>query len=467
MSLPEVHANKLTNADSNPRNSTDVLLFRYGADPFNSWNQTTPGPLAVLVNAMLGNESWLYQVHNASTIQEESDAFVAACLRGLPFSTYTGYFRNGFSTANFDCSLLNYAGNVPSPDDLTTDSTADAQIVSDVSKMVAGWFSGFGYNASTEHALEAGLYLANEALLTLTADASKINSARPIYVSNGTSVIRPQMRNPSKAVVSFLMLVEISGLAFLAVFIYRMPTFAPRLDAVHVATIGSQLARQAGTGLPPLGLRPRGLARLKYLKELEDADGLIGVQEEIELTPLTRSSAATLRTSATPSPGPGLNYPQMQPQGPSPSSPTPSLHGGQSRPGGAYPRPSHRAHSFASTAHTDDEITSVLDAVSEVNDPDAPPKYGDVVQADTHRAAPSAQKTELVVGGPGRITRDMAKRPRQPRIPRRAYNARPAGLPRVGEAESPTQSRIRSSRSSVISGQNFPGFSRAAASGSA
>ncbi|KAF3762811.1 hypothetical protein M406DRAFT_108045 [Cryphonectria parasitica EP155] len=446
-------------AESNPRNATDILVFHYGADPFNSWNETTPGPLTVLINAMLGNESWFYQVQNASTVQEQRDGFVAACLRGLPFSAYTGYFRNGFSMANLDCSFLNYPGKVPSVTsesyNFGTYNQTDARIVGDVSQLVAEWFSGFGYNTSTEDALEAGMYLANEALLVLTTDSSKIDSARPIYVSNGTSVIRPNMRNPSKAVVSFLMLAEMLALIMLAVFIYRMPTFGSRLDAVHIATIGSQLSRQTGTELPPLGLRPRGLARQKYLKNLEETDGLIGVQEEVELTPLTRSSVVSPRTSATLTPGSGLSYPSPQPQGPSPSSPAPSIHGAQPRPpGGVLTRPGPRVHSFASTAHTDDEITSALDAVSEVNDPDAPPKYGDVVQADAQRAAATAQHKKLVVGGSGRITREMAMRPRQPRVPRMAYNTRPRPLSRAGGVASPIESRIRSNRSSVIGSQN-------------
>lgn len=441
--------------DSDPRNTTDILVFRYGSDPFGSWNQTTPGPLAVLVNAMLGNESWFYQVRNATNAQEERDALIAACIRGLPFATYTGYIRNGFSASNGQCSFLNFPGKVPEPEtDLTTsaNSTADAEIVRDLSRIVAEWFSGFGYDNSTEDALEAGMYLANEALLTLTADASRMDSARPIYFSNGTSVMKPSMRYPAKATVSFLILLETTGLIGLAVFIYRMPTFASRLDSVHVATIGSQLARQMGADLPPLSLRPRGLARQKYLKELEDVDGLIGVQEDIELAPL-RSSAITPRTSVTLTPAASLHYPSSatsslphssQPQGPTspsastpnsstipppPPPPPPSTPAAAHRPiSGSYisppfnPRPLPRPISFASVTshHTDDDIISVsaLDAVSEVrtaDDPDAPPKYGDVIQADDARHFGAPQRKKLVVGGSGRITREMATQPKRGR----------------------------------------------------
>lgn len=368
---------------------------------------------------------------------------MAACIRGLPFATYTGYVRNGFAAPNGQCSFLNYPGKVPEPDaddTASSNATIDAQIMRDISKIVAEWFSGFGYDNSTEDALEAGMYLANEALLTLTADASRMDSARPIFYSNGTSVMKPSMRYPAKATVSFLMLLETVGLIALAVFIYRMPTFASRIDTVHVATIGAQLVRQMGADLPPLGLRPRGLARQKYLKELEDTDGLIGVQEEIELTPILRSSAITPRTSATLTPAPSIYHhtsatmPHIQPQGPSSpinnttttnssnttsatqTSPPTATH----RPiSGSHishpfnPRPLPRPISFVSvTSHTDDDVISTLDAVSEAGDPDAPPKYGDVIQADDARHF-APQRKKLVVGGSGRITRDLAKKPKR------------------------------------------------------
>lgn len=475
----------------NPHNKSDILIYRYGADPFDNWNQTTPGPLTVLINAMLGEESWFHAVVNATNVQEERDAFVSACVRGLPLSTYTGYFHNGFASANFQCSFLGYPDKIPISDsteyNLTSLNRTDVQIVGDMSRMVAEWFSGFVANASTEDALEAGMYLANEALLTVTADASKVDSARPIYLSRGTLVVKPDMRNPSKAVVSFLMLAEIVGLLWLAWSSYRMPTFAARFDAIHVATIGAQLTRQMGVELPGLGLRPRGLARLKYLKKLEDADGLIGVQEEIELTPLTRSSAISPRTSSTLTPGPSLHYPQhthTQPHGASTSSPPPSPsvydahHMHRSTPSGSHaslsftPRPVPRVNSYASSSHTNDDIISALDAVSEVNDPDGPPKYGDVVQADAERAAAAvaaaaaeaaaaaAQRMKLVVGGPGRITREMARKPPQKKPRRTAYNTRVRTVPRPGGAVSASDSRIRSNRSSMVMGGSMVRSSR-------
>lgn len=477
--------------DRNPHNKTDVLLFRYGADPFGGFNQTTPGPLTVLINAMLGEESWFYPVSNATNPQEVRDGFVSACTRGLPFSTYTGYVHNGFASANFQCSFLNYPGKLPSLEadssSLTSYDQNNTQVVSAASRMVAEWFSGFGYNASTQDALEAGLYLANEALLTLTADASKYDSARPIYVSSGTSVTKPTMRNPSKAVVSLLLLAEVVGLLALAWSSYRMPTFASRFDAVHVAAIGSQLAgRRLGAELPPLGLPRRGLARLKYLKKLEETEGLIGVQEEIEMASLNsggggggshnnsannnnnnRNSVVTPRTSSTLTPGPSLNSALTQLQGASSSSRPSSFYGAQQlhRLSGSHaslsftPRPVPRVNSYASSSHTNDEITSALDAVSEGNDPDGPPKYEDVVETSSDRiaGAAGAGQRRLVVGGSGRISRDMAKMALQPGRSRRArFDSRtPTGTSRPAGVASPLASGNRSNRSSAIGSQRL------------
>lgn len=508
---------------------------------------------------MLGEESWFHAVMNATNVQEERDAFISACVRGLPFSAYTGYFHNDFAAANLQCSFLGYPGKVPTLDsegvadyyypsydsNLTSsfNESSEVQIAGDMSRMVAQWFSGFAVaNGSTEDALEAGLYLASEALLTVTADASKVDSARPIYVSSGTSVVKPDMRNPAKAVVSFLVLAEIVGLLWLAWFSYRMPTFAARFDAFHVATIGAQLTttRQAGARLlllPPLGLRPRGRARLTYLKKLEDVDGLIGVQQqqqqqqqeeedegEIELMPLTRRSSAIAlplspRTSSTLTPGPTSlhSHSHYYPPPTHASSPPPSpsvydaqhqhqhhrstpLSGGSHAslhmsfpPAALLPRPAPRVHSYASSSHTNDDIISALDAVSEVHadDPDGggPPKYGDVVQADAERAAAAAaaaaatavetaaahvatataQRSQLVVGGPGRITREMARTPPHRKARRTTttttYNTRGARTvlrPRgTGTTStSASDSRSRSNRSSEVIGSQHIRSSR-------
>lgn len=455
--------------ESNPHNKTDILIFRYGADPYDQYNQTTPGPLAVLINAMLGEESWFHSVSSATNIQEVRDSFVSACTRGLPFSTYSGYPLSGFSSANVRCSFLDY----PALPELVGDNQAahnqtSAQIVGAASRMVAEWFSGFGHNASTADALEAGLYLASEALLALTADASRLDGARPVYVSGGTAAVKPTMRNPAKAIVSALVLAEAAGLLALAWASYRAPTFASRLDAVHVAAIGAQVAAAAAAGgrrgggaeLPPLGLPRRGLARLRYLKRLEETDGLIGVEEEVELAQLHRSSAITPRTSATLTPGPGLHHSLTQPQGPATSSPpSPVGHGSQQqRLSGSHaslsftPRPP-RVNSYASSSHTNDDIISTLGAVSEGNDPDGPPKYEDVVQANVERAA---ARRRLVIGGSGRISRDMARISVQPATRRRAaQNARMNIITRADTLGSPLGSRNRSNRSSAIGIQNL------------
>lgn len=446
---------------SDPRNLTDVLVFRYGPDPLGSWNQKTPGPLAVLVNAMLGNESWFYQVRNASTAQEGRDALVAACIRGLPFATYTGYVRNGFAAPNGQCSFLNYQGKVPQVRLASTSSSAiEVQIARDVGKIVAEWFSGFGFgDSTTQDVLEAGMYLANEALLGLTADASRAASARPVHISNGTAVLKPSVRIPAKATVSLLVLLETGGLVALAVFIYRVPTLASRLDAVHVAAIGAQLARQGEMLLPPLGLHPRGRARQRHLKELEDADGLIGVREEVEMMPMSHAtggmSTTTTTTTITRTPRTSLSatltgttpaaslYTNNMPAAVPPPHLQPSsltnnnntTHHRRIISGPFNLRPLPRPISFASTTTSshmttntnsieddDDDIISVLDAVSEAHavgdhpqdHPDGsggdfPPKYSDVIQADdARRFGPPYMRKTLVVGESGRITRDLA-----------------------------------------------------------
>lgn len=481
----------------NPYNSSEILVFRYGADPFDLYNQSTPGPLTVLINAMLGQESWFQPIANSTNIQETRDSFISACTRGLPFATYSGYLRNGFSTANLRCSLLDYSRLPPLDTNTTTTDAPTAQIAGAASRLVAEWFSGFAFNSSTEDALSAGLYLASEALLGITADSSKIDGARPVYVSGGTSTVKPTMRNPSKAIVSLLVFVQVVGLLALAWSSYRVPTFASRMDSLHVAALGAQLVRRSGVELPPLGLQRRGLARVKFLKKLEGVDGLIGLEEdgegegeegegreEIELMHLRprRSSAVTHRTSATLTPFGTLGFTSYAPSSPhsSPlaqqlqssrpaSSPRSSVHGGgggtPQRLSGSHaslmfaPRPP-RVHSFASSSHTNDDVISALGAVSEMNGPDGPPKYEDVVQTGSERTTGTAgTQRRLVVGGPGRITRALAKASKPTARRRRgpAYNVRTAGGERSSEAANSSRSGDRSSRSSAIGLQSLLG----------
>lgn len=433
------------------------------------------------MNAMLGNESWFYPVVNATLgdNQEKRDAFISSCLRGLPFSTYTGIGQNGFASANMQCNFLNMPGKPPKIDDtrygFANDNDTTTQITGDLSRMVAEWFSGFAFNTSTEDALSAGMYLANEAILKLTADASRLDSARPIFVSNGTAVNKPTVHITSKVVVSFLLLIEVLGLVLFAMFIYRMPTFASRMDAVHIAAFGAQIVKQMGEELPPLGVRPGGRTRERYMKALEDTDGLIGVQEEIELTSFAAtprnagpasasasSNAPTPRTSSTStsavaaSHGQGPQYhvfpqTQSQQQGPvsrpgtgtAPTAPS----GQQNRQTASntslqfVPRPP-RINSFGSNpaSHNDDDIITPLDAVSEDNDPEGPPKYGDVMQADAEAAA--ARKKILVVGGPAKITRKMAKEPKRP-ARRRTYTVLPRGST-ISRPDMPRPEMLRS-----------------------
>lgn len=229
-----------------------------------------------------GNESWFHAVSTAPTSSEQTDAFVSACSRGLPFSAYTSFLGQEFSVPNNLCSNIDQ--------EIATSNAAGG----DVSRLVArGVVRRVPRHEPQQHLDDAGRF-ANEALLTITADGSRADSGRPIFVSSGKVVVKPTMHLVSKIIVSVLLLVEVVALVSLAVFIYRVLTFASRLDAIHIAAIGAQLAGQ-GEELPLLGPRARGPKRDKCMKGLEDVDGLIGVEDEgVELTTVNTNANATM-----------------------------------------------------------------------------------------------------------------------------------------------------------------------------
>jgi hypothetical protein len=118
------------------------------------------------------------------------------------------------------------------------------------------------------------MFLANEAMLMQTADWTGSLYARKIFTARGTLIPRPAVTLASKIVVSVLIFLQLVGLAAIAWYIYRLPTWAPALDALAAARMGKSLRDE---DLPPIGPVTR-----KDVMKLTKADGLVGVvvQEE-------------------------------------------------------------------------------------------------------------------------------------------------------------------------------------------
>lgn len=238
--------------------------------------------------AMLGNESWFAPIANVSASAPNDTALLTAaltqaCMRGTPLSSFpvggasllTG--AGAFSLAGAYCN------------DLARRLTLGAAEATE--QVVALWFMAFptpiNDDSSSEPptaamALGVGMYFAEEALLVEAAAAAGVGAGRPIFVAGGTAVIKPNVPLYAKVIVSAFMFAEVAGLIALLAFIYSSLSFASRIDAATLASIGAQLTR-AGAKLPTIGAVDA--AAIKRLEEMDGLIGAYGTDDPVELMP--------------------------------------------------------------------------------------------------------------------------------------------------------------------------------------
>lgn len=212
---------------------------------------------------MLGNESWFHLLQNETLLSDQatSDAiYTAICSSRFPFESWEILSYDGFYEARSACNSLDL-------------NIAIGDSTSQLVKLAYEWFAGFNITNEPLPSLKAAMFYANEALLTASTGQHPSLPGRRIASSIGTAVVKPKVSLPAKVIISILLAVEVLALVGLAVFIYRVPTFARRLDAFSTAAIGAQLS-SAGVQLPGLGRV--GRLEKKAVKILEHYDGVIG-----------------------------------------------------------------------------------------------------------------------------------------------------------------------------------------------
>jgi hypothetical protein len=150
------------------------------------------------------------------------------------------------------------------------------------------WIDGLSPQASTgpkrdlknvETLLQVSLFAANRALLTFYSpqvdgqhDEGTRWRGRTIYSSPGQLVQRPVVSTAALIVLSILIGLQVLALAYLAYYIYHVPTWTGALDAMAMVRIGSSLSQQ--DMLPSLGPVTQ-----QDIDALRNVDGLIGVHD--------------------------------------------------------------------------------------------------------------------------------------------------------------------------------------------
>lgn len=106
-------------------------------------------------------------------------------------------------------------------------------------------------------------------MLLQTIQKTQGFTARPIQTGLGERIQRPTVSTSGLVVISVLMLLQLIGLAYLAWYIYQVPTWTAMLDSLAVARISSSLDKR---DIPSVGSMSEN-----DLTRLSDKSGLIGV----------------------------------------------------------------------------------------------------------------------------------------------------------------------------------------------
>ncbi|KLU92604.1 hypothetical protein MAPG_11549 [Magnaporthiopsis poae ATCC 64411] len=209
------------------------------ASPFGTRNLRTPGPLMSTFLSALGNGSFL-DLANKTWITGQGQAVLRGmCSRGLPFASLWP-LQNSSTT---ECDNVE---SVPA-------GAENDRIM----RLVLGWFARLdpateqGRN-SAEAAISAGMYLANEAVLALTAEAMQgeagqegntaADGSRRVYGAQGTVVVKPRDAGlAAQVILSLLLALQLAVLLALAAVAACSRTIGDRLDAAVMLMAGARL----------------------------------------------------------------------------------------------------------------------------------------------------------------------------------------------------------------------------------
>ena len=212
---------------------------------------------------MFGTQSAFFIAANATSETYPPPLIQICQLGGLPFPQLSKLYWEGWQGYCYNISRNAYQQGTKDMDGMLLE-------------MLSSWIFNFRVPESARLALSAGMFLANEALLTQTAQAtSQLGNARPIFSSPGLTLAKPQKSLASTIVISCLLGMELLALAYLAWCIYRVPTWTQSFDALSVATMA---ARSTDKDLLPV----LGQVNAKDLKLLERSTGIVGVAENNE-----------------------------------------------------------------------------------------------------------------------------------------------------------------------------------------
>ncbi|KAH7411802.1 hypothetical protein DE146DRAFT_602792 [Phaeosphaeria sp. MPI-PUGE-AT-0046c] len=244
--------------------------------PSESWRVS--GPLTMSAIALFGNTSWLHSAITytanmtyADAAENKNDLSWQRICAGMPFAGLVTNDATSYSTGEH-CRWADEAiadGRNPRPIQLL--------------RLIHSWIESFVPDMGlteldlTESLFQVSMFIANRALLTFYSPETDIYNdragyakGRSIYYAPGQLVQKPVVSTPTLIALTILLAMQLVGLAYLAYYIYHIPTWSSALDAMAIARIGATLGQQ--DVLPPIGAVSK-----KDYEALKDVDGLIGI----------------------------------------------------------------------------------------------------------------------------------------------------------------------------------------------
>ncbi|TPX14543.1 uncharacterized protein E0L32_005235 [Thyridium curvatum] len=276
-SLPDQERRRIYNPASKNKDPSSYVQPSY-PDPFNSLPLNASGPLMMASIALFGNQSIIALARN-QTAETFGDALVRACEDDMvPFSRLGAAFSD--SAPAKACAGLAAARSGPSsPDSRLLSSMAFEAVNATVAP-----FAGDARRGAS--LLDLATLFANEAYLTTAASGqvgdgavvsrSFATPARAVFRQPGVRLFVPRMSTVALAAISALVGLQVALIAVLLWYVYSVPTWTERLDALAVARLALQMPELSP--LSRLGLSCVDKAcRSRGLEPLESVDALVGV----------------------------------------------------------------------------------------------------------------------------------------------------------------------------------------------
>ncbi|KAL8375652.1 hypothetical protein RB595_006979 [Gaeumannomyces hyphopodioides] len=209
------------------------------SSPFGTGNLRTPGPLMNTFLSALGAGSFLHLANETWVTGQGRAVLRGICSRGLPFASLWPSQGPPITECEAVADI--------------SDGAANDRIL----RLVLGWFARLDPateqgRSNAEATISAGMYLANEAMLVLTAEAMQGKDgqesdtaavgSRRVYSAQGAVVVKPRdIGLPAQIGMSLLLALQLAVLLALAAVASFSRTTGDRLDAAMMLLVGARL----------------------------------------------------------------------------------------------------------------------------------------------------------------------------------------------------------------------------------